>query len=92
MTTSLNKLDSSQLLTATQNAIKEERRLGIEVLKHLREIEARELHLARGYPSLFEMCTTEFGYSAGAAHRRIAAMRLIRDIPEVAHKIENSKD
>ena len=50
--------------------------LQILVLDHLREIEARRLHLTRGYGSLFDYVVHELGYTAAAAWRRIKAMRL----------------
>ena len=46
------------------------------MLDHLREIEARRLHLTRGYGSLFDYVVHELDYTAAAAWRRIKAMRL----------------
>ena len=85
----IRALTSEELVSNTQNLVAQERRVGLEVLNHLREIDARKLYLERGFPSLFEMCVKEFGYSAGAAQRRIEAMRLTRDVPEVKCKIES---
>src|SRR6218665_3882167 len=75
------------LFERTHHLVREERRLNLEVIQHLREIHARRLYLERGYPSLFEMCVSEFKYSPAAAQRRIEAMRLIQDIPQVEEKI-----
>lgn len=85
---SLRKIDDRTLLARTQELVREERRLNLEVLRHLREIAERRLFLKRGHPSLFEMCLREFKYSPAAAQRRIEAMRLLRDLPEVEGKIE----
>jgi hypothetical protein len=41
------------------------------------------------YGSLFDYAVGELGYSEGAAARRIQAMRLMTEIPEVAPKIES---
>ncbi|MBS1985071.1 MAG: hypothetical protein JST16_12955 [Bdellovibrionales bacterium] len=41
------------------------------------------------YPSLFEYAVHELGYSEAAAGRRIQAMRLMSELPEVASKIES---
>lgn len=67
----------------------EERSLTKEILLHIAEVDRRKLFLKMAYPSLFEYLTKEIGYSAGAAHRRIDAARLIHKVPEVSASIEN---
>ena len=62
--------------------------LTIRVLRHLREIERRNLFADRGYSSLFDYCVRELGYSESAAQRRISSMRLMSVLPEIAEKIE----
>ena len=57
-------------------------------------IELRELDSIRGYfelgfSSLFEYLTEGIGYSGGAAQRRIDAIRLSRDVPELGERIES---
>lgn len=82
-------ISNEALVERTKELVRAERRVGVEVLKHLREIESRKLYLDHGYPSLFEMCIREFMYSAGGAQRRIQAMRLIRDLPQIEGRIED---
>ena len=67
------------LLSQTRQLARHEQALQILVLDHLREIEARRLHLMRGYGSLFDYVVHELGYTAAAAWRRIKAMRLCSD-------------
>jgi len=81
-------LSDDDLWTRTRTLATEERRVTLEVLRHLREVEARGLHYDRGYPSLYEYVVRELRYSEGSAYRRIQAMRLLREIPEVESKIE----
>ena len=64
------------LLAQTRQLARHEQALQILVLDHLREIEARRLHLTHGYGSLFDYVVHELGYTAAAAWRRIKAMRL----------------
>ena len=64
------------LLAQTRQLARHEQALQILVLDHLREIEARRLHLTRGYGSLFDYVVHELGYTSAAAWRRIKAMRL----------------
>lgn len=42
-----------------------------------------------GYKSLFEYAVKRFGYSEDEAYRRISAMRLMKEIPQVEEKIES---
>ncbi len=83
------KLKKDQnLILELKNLVSTERRVLTKILHYLREIEVRKLYLTRGYPSLFAMLTQELGYSESAAGRRIQAMRLIKEIPQVEAKIE----
>ncbi len=76
------------VLSEIQNAVAHERKSQLRVLHLLREIECDGHYLEMGYPSLFEFATQSLGYSAGAAHRRIQSMRLLKTLPEMASKIE----
>lgn len=92
----LRDIDDDTLSARTLELVQKERRIGVEILHHLREVERRRLFLKRGFPSLFEYCVTALGYSTSAAHRRIAAMRLLRDLlpasaVEIEKKIQDGK-
>lgn len=87
----LTHLTDAQLLTDTQSLAAEERRLMTEVLHHLFEINRRRLFAIRGFKSLFDYATRELGYSDAAALRRIAAMRVICECPEVEEKIQSGR-
>jgi len=85
----LKHLNPEQLLVQTLAAVKKERESYTFVLNHLREWDRRKLYAGMKYPSLFEFTVKKLGYDDGAASRRIAAMRLIVEIPEVEEKIES---
>ncbi len=89
MQTQLKQLSNSELLDKTKQLAFEERKLNIEILKHLKEIESRRLFLEIGYRSLFEYAVKELSYSEDAAYRRINAMRLLKDLPQVEEKIQS---
>jgi hypothetical protein len=91
MATSLEKLQDHELIFVTQDLVAQERKLTTQVLYHLREIEVRLLHLKRGYSSLHEFAVKELGYSDGAAYRRISAMRLLKELPELKESIESGR-
>jgi 5-methylcytosine-specific restriction endonuclease McrA len=79
------------LLSKTDALVREERELLTSILHHLREIERRRLFSALGYKSLFEMAVRRFGYSEDQAYRRLAAMRLLKELPEVEEKISSGE-
>jgi hypothetical protein len=85
----LNHTHDKDLLTQIQQLIQSERDLLVSILHHLREIERRRLFADLGYASLFDYTVGELKYSEGQAGRRIAAMRLLKDLPaEAAARIE----
>ena len=83
----ITELSDQALLSQTKLLVQKERSLHVQVLRHLREIEARQLYFSEGYASLFDYAVRGLGYSKGAAFRRIKAMRLCRDEPETLEKI-----
>lgn len=91
VTSTLRNLTNDQLLSSTRIAVSDERRAALAVLEHLQVIQDRKIYLERGFPSLFEFCTKELGYSNGAAQRRIQAMRLMKEVPEVQEKIQSGQ-
>jgi 5-methylcytosine-specific restriction endonuclease McrA len=82
-TPSPKDLSNETLLRNTHTLVAEERKLTTEVLWYLHEIQVRRLYAEKGYSSLFEFAVKELAYSPAAAGRRIAAMRLLADIPEI---------
>ncbi|MBS1972452.1 MAG: HNH endonuclease [Bdellovibrionales bacterium] len=69
--------------------VQTERKITHLVLECIAEIDTRRLYLEKAYPSLYEFLVKEFGYSPSAAVRRIESARLLREVPEVAVKIES---
>jgi 5-methylcytosine-specific restriction endonuclease McrA len=83
----LKQMNDEGLLNKTDVLVREERELLTTILHHFREIERRRLFSALGYKSLFDMAVRRFGYSEDQAYRRIAAMRMLKELPEVEEKI-----
>ncbi|MBO9668079.1 MAG: HNH endonuclease [Bdellovibrio sp.] len=84
-------LSNNQLLEKVKDLVQQERRIQADFLLHLREVETRRLYLEIGYGSLFDYVSKELGYSESAAYRRIQAMRLLKAVPEVEHKISSGE-
>jgi 5-methylcytosine-specific restriction endonuclease McrA len=83
----LKNLSDSDLLSQTQSLVRRERELLSEILHHLREIERRRLFAQLGFKSLFDYATKKLGYADDQAARRISAMRLLIELPEIECKI-----
>lgn len=83
----ITKIENEKLLSDTKLLVKEERRVQVQLLLHLQEIERRKLFLELGYGSLFDFVTKELGYSESAGYRRIQAMRLMKSVPTIEQKL-----
>ena len=87
----IKRLSNQELLSQTKVLVQKERRIHIQVLHHLREIESRKLYFSQGFSSLFDYAVKELGYSEGAAYRRIKAMRLCRDMPGTEGRLQSGR-
>jgi hypothetical protein len=87
----LNSISNSELLSRTENLVRQEREILTSVLHHLQEVNRRRLFSYYGFKSLFEFAVLKLGYSNDAAYRRIAAMKLMSEIPEVESKINSGE-
>jgi hypothetical protein len=85
------ELSDEELLKDTERLASEERRIISWMLENLREIERRKLYADKGYGSLFLYCVKVLKYSEPSAQRRIDAMRLSRDLPEVREKVKSGE-
>lgn len=87
----LKTVSKNDLLASTEKLVAEERRITTSILWHFFEIERRRLFAELGFSSLFEYATIQLKYSAGSAQRRISAMRLLKEMPEVGEKIDSGE-
>ena len=76
-------LSDREVLKATVQAAREERRATGELLALLAEVDARRLYLGEGCSSLFSYCTRVLHLSEHAAYHRIEAARAARRFPIV---------
>ncbi len=65
----LTQLSDRDLWTSALSTNGERRKATALLLAHLAVIEARELHLLRGYSSMFDFRVRGLGMSEGTAHR-----------------------
>ena len=80
-------LTNEQLLLEVKTLASRERGAAAALIASLAELDARELHLVEGYPSLFAYCTQALHLSEGGAYNRIQAARAARKWPIVLEMI-----
>lgn len=69
--------------------VRTERNLLTTILDHLAEVRRRRIYTELGYSSLFNYCTKELNYSESAAVRRIQALKLTEELPEIKDKLNS---
>ena len=84
----LQTLSSTELMHRFGKLVQTERKITHLVLECIAEIDFRKIYLERAYPRLFEYLVKLYGYSPSAVVRRIESARLLREVPEIAIKIE----
>lgn len=82
---------NKKILAKTEKLAREERRITTEILECLREVEEKMIYAELAYSSMYEFCIGHLKYSEGAAHRRISAMRLLKNLPTEAQESTKSK-
>ena len=85
----LSQLKDREILLQLKILVQNERELLTSILHHLREVERRRLFSDLKYSSLFEYAMKELKYSEAQAVRRIGAMRLLKELPQVEEKIQD---
>jgi hypothetical protein len=87
----LKAINDTTLVERIESLVQEERELLTCVLHHLREIDRRRLFSSMGYKSLFDFAVRRLGYPEDQAYRRIAAMKLVKELPEIEGKISSGE-
>jgi len=85
----LSKLTDKQLIVNSKSLVKQESALLVTILHHIKEIDRRRLYADFKQPGLLELVMHELGYPRDQALRRIQAMRLLREIPQVELMMES---
>jgi len=84
----LSQLSNEALETRLKDLVQKERTLLHVILEHIKEVERRELYLAKAYSSMYAYLVQEMKYSGSAAMRRLEAARLLKDVPSLSREIQ----
>jgi hypothetical protein len=85
----LDLLSNDDLLQGLRALVSSHGRVTADLIAHLAEMDARRLHVEKGFPSLFSYCVEELHFSEDEACRRIEAARAVRKFPEIATLLES---
>lgn len=83
----LQNLSDEKLDQQTLESVKAETKSTLRVLHHLREVDKRRLFSKLKFKSLVDYAENRLGYPYDQAWRRIEAMRLLKEMPEIEEKI-----
>jgi hypothetical protein len=85
---SLARLSDDDLATRVKALAVRERDAAAQLIAHLSEMDARDIHLRAGYPRLYDYCLRVLHLSEWEAWNRIEAARVARRFPIVLDMLE----
>jgi 5-methylcytosine-specific restriction endonuclease McrA len=91
MTNGPSHLTDAQLVAAVKEIATRERASTAELVEHFAELEARGLHLAAGFTSLYEYCREVLHLTEDRACNRIAAARAAREYPVILQMLADGR-
>ena len=87
----LVELSDGELVERLDAMVRAERKLGVAIVLHLKEVEQRQLHLALGYSLLYAYARERLGFSEAVAYKRVSAARAMAKRPEIAKHLESGE-
>lgn len=84
-------MTNRQLLEKMDTTVRREREITNELLQLIAEAIKKRAYLEMGYPSMFDCLTRRYGYSGGAAYRRIEAAELLVVVPHARDMLQNGQ-
>jgi hypothetical protein len=78
-----------EILQLIKEKCKIEKTMTLEIVSLTREVDSRKIYQELGYSSMFQFSIEELGLEESEAVRRIAAARLLNEIPEAEIKLFN---
>ena len=84
-------LSDPDLLARTHELVHQSHCTEADLLVHLGEIDERKLFLERAFPSMFEYCVGELGFSEDAAYSRITVARAAGRFPTMIEAMRSGQ-
>jgi hypothetical protein len=86
----VRRVTDDELLARLERLVKADRAIGVKLLVHLGEVEARKLFLERGYSSMYDYCMTALGMSEAETYLRLLAAKTGKRLPLVLERLAES--
>jgi hypothetical protein len=86
-----SRLSDNELIAEVKRLAHGERRVTVDLIIHLAELDKRRLYLGAGFSSLFAYCTEVLRLSEHAAYHRILAARSARRFPVVLRMLAHGR-
>jgi len=87
----IGTLSNQELLQRTTNLAVTDRRLNVEILLYLAEIDRRRLYADQGHSSMWEFCRKALLFSESVAGKRIAAARALAKFPDTVAMLQDGR-
>lgn len=84
----LSKYSDDEVDQSLRKLVRNERKILQLILEHINEVDARTIYIKYDCADVYEYLIQEMKYTGSAADRRIAAARLLREVPAVSEMIE----
>src|SRR5690349_22104365 len=88
---SLAHLEDDVLVRRLAELVACDRKTTAQLLAHLAEVEARQIHLRAGYDSMKAYCVEVLHFSDEAARMRVYAAHVARDYPALFEAIADGR-
>src|SRR5262249_14156643 len=87
----VSSLSSADLLARTRDLSRKSQNVEADLLVHLAEIDGRKLYAEWAFPSMFEFCVKDLGFSEDAAFNRIFVARAGRSLPAMFDALRSGR-
>ncbi len=87
----LEHLSDNEVLANLADVIGSRRKITVELVAYLGEVEARRLERWEACSSMYEFCCRRLRLSEGSAHRHLAAARIARSYPMVLDLLRDGR-
>ncbi len=83
----IQNISNEKLLSEIKKLAVCERKVGLEILKYICEVERRKCYIDLGYSGLFSYLTKELKYDESSAYKKIESAKLLKEYPHLEEKI-----
>lgn len=88
---SLSRLSDEELGHPLKDAAARDREALTRVIAHMAEIDARQLYLQAGYPTMLDYCRDGLGMDSEEAPERIESARVAREFPAIFEMLADGR-